>query len=144
MKKIISLIIIILFLFHIESNSQTYKEVKTNIELPRLKIKNKKLQKGLGSELIKNNKEWNPSYVYSLLIEEGKESELYKLTVTITTICDINKLAQLPHSFENGKHRYILLNIKYIKYINSIKLLFSIFYLPSLKNHEATMEYRRT
>ena len=69
MKKIILFIIIAFFLSHIKSYSQAYRELKTEIELSRLVVKNKKLEKGLGLELLNNNnKEWSSNSVYLLSV----------------------------------------------------------------------------
>lgn len=90
MKKIILFIIIAFFLSHIKSYSQAYRELKTEIELSRLVVKNKKLEKGLGLELLNNNnKEWSSNSVYLLSINGDRKQESYKLTVTLSTICDV-------------------------------------------------------
>ncbi|MFC4674076.1 hypothetical protein [Dysgonomonas termitidis] len=97
MKKIILLTMISCSLFYIKSNAQVYKELKTNIELPKLKIINKKLEKNLISDLINiNNKdEWNTNLVYSIQIDKVEKRQSYKLTITMSAICDINESASI-------------------------------------------------
>lgn len=89
MKKKI-FIIIVCFLFNMSSNSQNNKELKDSIELPKLEIKNTKLEKELISEFINKNKDdWDTGFVYSIQVNEGKKKKSYKLIITLSTICDI-------------------------------------------------------